>query len=107
MYAVIELQGHQYIVSKGVEIVVDKMDAEEGKNIKVATVLAVFDEEGKDVSIGKPYVDGATVTVTVNTHQKGDKIHVIKFKRKNRYKRKIGFRPHQSVLTVKNIQLNG
>ena len=89
MYAVIELQGHQYIVSKDMNIVVDRMDVEAGKSVNVTTVLATFDEEGKNVAVGKPYVDGASVVVEVVEHDLGDKMHVIKFKRKNRYQRKI------------------
>jgi len=89
------------------EIVVDKMDNEEGKDVDVTTVLALFDQDGNDVQIGKPYVPGAVVSAGVKNHQKGEKIHVIKFKRKNRYQRKIGFRPLQSVLTIKKIHVNG
>ncbi|MCX6824366.1 MAG: bL21 family ribosomal protein [candidate division SR1 bacterium] len=43
----------------------------------------------------------------VSKNQKGDKIRVIKFKRKNRYQRTIGFRPYQSLLDIKKIEING
>lgn len=79
----------------------DSLKAE--KTYKTTDVLAVFDEEGKKVSVGAPYVKGASIDFTVQEHKKGEKLHVYKFKNKNRYSRKIGFRPHQTVLEVKNI----
>lgn len=102
MYAVVQLQGHQYIVSEGDVITVDKIDTDK-KTHNTDEVLAVFSEDGKDVTVGTPHVKGATVTFSVQEHKKGDKLHVYKFKNKNRYSRKIGFRPHQTVLQVKKI----
>ena len=65
MYAVISLQGHQYIVSEGTELVVDNLSTEEGKKLTVDTVLAVFDEKGETVKVGQPFVAGAKVEATV------------------------------------------
>ena len=103
MYAVISLQGHQYIVSEGTELVVDNLSIEEGKNLTVDTVLAVFDEKGETVKVGKPFVEWAKVETSVGTTQKGEKVHVIKFKRKNRYFRNRGFRPTETILTINKI----
>jgi large subunit ribosomal protein L21 len=55
------------------------------------------------VKVGKPFVEGAKVETTVGTTAKGEKVQVIKFKRKNRYFRKRGFRPIETVLTINNI----
>jgi large subunit ribosomal protein L21 len=103
MYAVISLQGHQYIVSEGTALVVDNLSLEEGKKLIVDSVLAVFDEQGETVKVGTPFVEGAKVEATVGTTQKGEKVHVIKFKRKNRYFRNRGFRPTETVLTINKI----
>jgi len=103
MYAVISLQGHQYIVNEGLELTVDSLSLEEGKSLVIDTVLAVFDEKGEPVKIGKPFVAGAKVEATVGVTQKGEKIQVIKFKRKNRYFRNKGFRPTETVLTINKI----
>jgi len=70
MYAVISLQGHQYIVSEGTELVVDSLSLEEGKKMSIDTVLAVFDEKGSSVKVGTPFVSGAKVEATVGTTQK-------------------------------------
>lgn len=102
MYAVVELQWHQYIVSEGLELVVDKVDFEVGQTFDVR-VLALFSEDAKHVTLGSPVVDGASVTFTMQGHQRGEKIRVLKFKRKNRYERNFGHRSYQSVLVVNSV----
>jgi len=107
MYAVVELQGHQYIVTKGMEIVVDKLADENAKTLNVDKVLLVFDASGKEVKVGAPYIDKAKVGFDVVEFKKGKKIRVIKFKNKTRYQRTYGHRSHQTVLKVKDIKING
>jgi len=107
MYAVVELKGHQYIVQEGDTITVDNVDLDEGANMTIDTVLLAFDDKGEKVIVGAPYIAKAKVECVVAKNQKGDKIRVIKFKRKNRYQRTIGFRPHQSLLDIKKIEING
>lgn len=106
MYAVISLQGHQYIVKEWDEIVVDTMDLEDGTSVDVDQVLAVFDEKAEKVLLWTPVLK-AKVSCEVVQSQKWEKITVIKFKRKNRYKRTIWFRPHQTVLQIKKVEFNG
>lgn len=107
MYAVIELKGHQYIVQEGDTITVDNVDLDEGEKMTVENVLLAFDDKGEKVIVGAPYIAKAKVECVVSKNQKGDKIRIIKFKRKNRYQRTIGFRPHQSLLDIKKIEING
>lgn len=107
MYAVIELKGHQYIVQEGDTITVDNVDLNEWEKITIDTVLLAFDAKWEKVIIGKPHIAKAKVECIVEKNQKWDKIRVIKFRRKNRYQRTIGFRPHQSLLTIKKITLDG
>ncbi|MDR0607268.1 MAG: 50S ribosomal protein L21 [Candidatus Peribacteria bacterium] len=71
--------------------------------LTIDTVLAVFDGQGETVKLGKPYVDGAKIEATVGKTGKGEKVAVIKFKRKNRYFRSHGFRPTETVLTINKI----
>ena len=98
-YAVIRLQGHQYKVSEGEEILVDKLA--DPKKIE-AEVLLVADE-GKAV-VGKPAVKGAKVTLkVVKEEEKGEKIHVRKYKAKSRYRKHIGFRASLTRLLVQKI----
>lgn len=106
MYAVIQLQGHQYIVQEGDTIVVDTMDLEDGAKVDVDQVLAVFDDKAEKVVVGTPTLK-AKVLCEVEKSQKGEKLRIIKFKRKNRYTRTIGFRQHQTVLKIKKVEFNG
>lgn len=103
MYAVVDLQGHQYIVLEGAELIVDNVDKAQGEKLLADKVLALFDEKGTEVKVGTPYVSGAQVEFEVGTTQKGEKVRILKFKRKTRYARLKGFRPLQTVLTVKKI----
>ena len=89
MYAIIEIQGHQYIVREGDTLIVDKItEVPVGQTTSTAP-LAVFTEDASTVTIGEPFVSDATVEYEIINHTKGDKLHVYKFKRKNRYSRKI------------------
>jgi len=103
MYAVVDLQWHQYIVSEKDEIVVDNVDIAQWWSLVADKVLAIFDEKGDSVKVWKPYVDWASVEFNVGETQKGEKVNILKFKRKTRYARLRGFRPLQTVLTVKKI----
>ncbi len=103
MYGVIQLKGHQYIVKKGDKIKVDRVDVEEGKSFVHWEVLALFDEQGKEVKLWAPFVKNGEVKLKVLSHFKGDKTNVIKFKNKTRYSRKYGFRPHMSELEVMSV----
>lgn len=102
MYAVVELKWHQYIVKEGDTIVVDNMNMEPGASVD-AKVLLTFDENGESVVVWKPYVESATVTCSIVDNHKGKKLRVLKFKRKNRYQRVIGFRAHQTTLHIDKV----
>jgi large subunit ribosomal protein L21 len=107
MYAVIELQWHQYIVTQWDNIVVDKMEWKKWDKINIENILSVFDEKGESVLVWSPYLKNAKVSVEILDTRKWEKINVLKFKRKNRYKRNLWFRPHETVLEIKKIEING
>ena len=106
MYAVVDLKWHQYIVQEGDTLTVDAVDMEAGSTLLIDTVLMTFDTDGSHVAIGAPYLAKAKVECEVVEHKKWDKIRVIKFKRKTRYQRTIGFRPHQSILHIKKFSVH-
>ena len=103
MYAVVKLQGHQYIVSEWAEIVVDNLSQKEWEKVSFDEVLAVFNVDGSTVIVWTPFVKWAKVEATVWTTQKWEKVDVIKFRRKNRYFRKRWFRPTETILTINSI----
>ena len=96
-YAVIRIKGSQYIVSKGDEILVDRLGEEKPK----AEVL-LLNKNGK-VEIGKPILEKAKVEIKDLGEEKGEKLKILKFKAKSRYRRRYGFRPKYSRLLISNI----
>lgn len=104
-YAVIKTGGKQYKVSVGMELEVEKLDSEVDKDIKLDKVLLLADE-GK-YQLGKPFIDGATVTAKVIEQKKGKKVRVAKFKAKARYRKVHGHRQHLTKLQITKIEASG
>jgi len=104
MYAIIEDSGTQIRVAEGDVLELDLRDAEEGSTLTFDRVLLVGDAEaGRDATLGRPYVDGASVSAEVLGEVKGEKIDVIKFKRRKGYRRKIGHRQRYTRVRVTGI----
>lgn len=100
MYAVIETGGKQYKVSEGDEIFIEKLEVEDGANVTFDKVLAIG---GETLSVGAPYVAGATVEASVVKSGKGKKIYVFKYKAKKNEKKKIGHRQAYTKIRITKI----
>lgn len=100
MYAVIETGGKQTRVTEGLEIYVEKVNAEVGDVITFDNVLMIG---GDNLTVGNPYVKGATVEAKVVKHGKQKKIIVFKYKPKKNYKRKQGHRQPYTKLEITSI----
>ena len=85
MYAVIATGGKQYRVAEGDVVRFEKLEAEAGSAVEFDKVLVVG--QGADVKVGKPFVAGSKVTGTVQAHGKGDKVRIVKFRRRKHYLR--------------------
>ncbi|MBM0108615.1 50S ribosomal protein L21 [Steroidobacter sp. S1-65] len=85
MYAVISTGGKQYRVSEGQVLRVEKLEAEAGADVEFDKVLLVG--SGDQVKIGSPFLSGGKVTATVQSHGKGDKKVIVKFRRRKHYLR--------------------
>ena len=103
MYAVIRTGGKQYRVQEGASLRVEKIEGAEGDSIVFDDVLLVGD--GADVKVGNPQVAGSKVTATVEEQGRSRKIDVVKFKRRQGYKRQKGHR--QAFTQVKITGING
>ena len=101
-YAIIETGSKQYMVNQGDELLVEKLPQTEG-SIDIKEVLLVSDGQGK-VSVGKPFVAGASVKVTVLGPEKGPKLITFKFKNKTGYHKTIGHRQKHTRLKIESIQ---
>lgn len=103
MYAIIVTGGKQYKVQQGDVLFVEKLEAEEGAEVKFDTVLAVG-EEGA-VKFGAPSVEGASVVAKVVKNGKGKKIDVLKYKAKKNEKTHIGHRQPYTKVEITKIAL--
>ncbi len=101
MYAVIKTGGKQYRVEEGEVLRVEKLGAEEGASIDFEQVLMVG--EGEQVQVGAPVVEGARVSATVRAHGRGDKVNIIKFRRRKHYMRRQGHRQSYTEIEVTGI----
>ena len=101
MYAVIKTGGKQYKVEKGDKLKVEKLASEEGDNVEISEVLMIAD--GENVTVGKPYVDGAKVTAKVESHGRGPKIKIIKFRRRKHHRKQMGHRQAYTELSITDI----
>jgi large subunit ribosomal protein L21 len=101
MYAVIKTGGKQYKVAKNDVIVIEKLTAETGTSVEFTDVLVVGGEGG--TRVGAPTVDGARVTGTVLSQQRGEKVIVFKKRRRKNSRRKNGHRQSQTVVRISDI----
>ena len=101
MYAVIVTGGKQYRVSKGDKLRVEKLDAEEGSSVELDRVLMVVD--GDDIKIGAPVLDSGKVTAQVRAHGRGDKVEIIKFRRRKHHMKRQGHRQAYTELEITGI----
>ena len=101
MYAVIKTGGKQYRVASGEKIKVEQIAADVGQEIVIDQVLAVGN--GAELKIGTPLVAGATVTATVVSHGKHDKVRIFKMRRRKHYQKHGGHRQTYTELHITSI----
>ncbi|MCG2610901.1 50S ribosomal protein L21 [Flavobacterium sp. SM15] len=101
MYAIVEIAGQQFKVSKDLKVYVHRLAAEEGAKVSFDKVL-LLDDNG-NVTLGAPAVEGASVEAKVLQHLKGDKVIVFKKKRRKGYKKKNGHRQALTQIVIEGI----
>ncbi|RNC92868.1 MAG: 50S ribosomal protein L21 [Allomuricauda sp.] len=105
MYAIVEMAGQQFKVAKDQKVYVHRLQTEEGKKVTFDKVLLL--DDGKNVTIGAPVIDGAAVEAKVVKHLKGDKVIVFKKKRRKGYRKKNGHRQYLTEIVVEGIVAKG
>ena len=103
-FAVVKTGGKQYVVSENQVLKIEKIPAKEGDKITFDQVLLAGDDKG-EVKIGTPMVSGAKVSGTVVSQDRAEKVIVIKYKRKVRYRRKRGHRQGFTRLRIAEVRL--
>ncbi len=101
MYAVFQTGGKQYRAATGDTIDVEKIDAEKGATVELDRVLMVG--EGEEVRIGTPFLEGGKVTAKVVEQGRGEKIRIIKFKRRKHHMKRAGHRQYFTRLEITGI----
>jgi len=101
MYAVIKTGGKQYRVAPGEKLKIEQIPADIGSEIVLDQILMVSD--GEAVTVGTPLVSGATVTATVVSHGRGDKVQIFKMRRRKHYQKHQGHRQNYTELRIDTI----
>ncbi len=102
-FAVIKTGGKQYKVFEGDIFDIEKINAEEGRNVDFNEVLLVAD--GDKVKVGQPNVKDAKVNARVVSQEKADKIVVLKYKPKKNYRKKTGHRQKLTKIQIEKISV--
>jgi large subunit ribosomal protein L21 len=101
-FAVIETGGKQYMVSVGDVLEVELLgDLKEGDKVEFDKVLMV--DDGKDTTIGTPYIKGAKVKAAYQKLKKGQKITIVRYKAKSNRDRRIGHRQKYAQVKIEAI----
>jgi large subunit ribosomal protein L21 len=101
MYAVIVSGGKQHRVVEGETLRLEKLEVATGESIDFDKVLMIG--EGEDVKVGAPYVDGGKVTAEVVSHGRGDKVRIIKFRRRKHHRKQQGHRQWFTEVKITGI----
>ena len=101
-YAIVRVGGKQYRVEKGDSIVVDRMRADEGAKVELEPLMYA---DGDKSVLDPSQLGKITVQATVTRHERGKKIHGLKFKPKRGYKRRYGHRQDLTRLQIAEIKV--
>ncbi len=101
MYAVIKTGGKQYRIEAGEKLKIEQITADVGAAIVLDQVFMLAD--GDNVKIGSPLVNGATVTATVLSHGRHDKVRIFKMRRRKHYQKHQGHRQNYTEIRIDGI----
>lgn len=102
MIAVIQTGGKQYKVQPGDILKIGKLDLEEGADVLFSNILMT--ENGEDIQIGTPFLNGITVSAEVLEQGRDKKINILKFRRRKHHMKHMGHRQYITTVKIKEIQ---
>ena len=103
MYAIVRVGGKQYRVEKGDSLVVDRLHEDEGAKVALEPLLLA---DGADKTVfERDDLAKVKVDAVVTGHERGEKIHVLKYKPKRGYRRRSGHRSELTRLEIRDIKL--
>jgi len=101
MYAVIKTGGKQYKVAPGEQLKVESLTADVGATVSFEDVLMIAD--GDQFKVGSPHVAGGAVKAEVVAHGRGDKIRIVKHRRRKHYHKEQGHRQNFTEVKITEI----
>lgn len=101
MYAVFQSGGKQHRVTEGQTVRLEKLEAATGDTVEFEQVLMLSD--GEKVTIGAPFVAGSKVTAEVISHGRGDKIKIVKFRRRKHSRTQMGHRQWYTEVKITRV----
>ena len=102
MYAIIQTGGKQYQVAPGDVIRVESLEGDKGTVVTFSQVL--FAAQEQEIKVGRPFLEGVSVTGEILQQGKNRKILVFKHKRRKGYRKLVGHRQPFTSLKIKDIQ---
>ena len=104
IYAIVETSGSQFWLEPNKYYDLNRINGEVDQKISIERVLLIND--GKELKIGNPYVQGAKVEIKIMEHRRGPKILVYKMRPKKKTRRKNGHRQELTRVMVESISLD-
>lgn len=101
MYAVFQSGGKQHRVSENQTVRLEKLDIAIGETVEFDQVLMIAD--GDDITIGAPVVEGSKVKAEVIAHGRGEKIKIVKFRRRKHSRKQQGHRQWFTDVEITSI----
>ncbi|MBW3697214.1 50S ribosomal protein L21 [Vibrio sp. T187] len=101
MYAVFQSGGKQHRVSEGQTLRLEKLDVETGATVEFDKVLLVAN--GEEITVGAPLVEGGKITAEVVQHGRGDKVKIVKFRRRKHSRKQAGHRQWFTEVKITGI----
>ena len=101
MYAVIKTGGKQHKVTPGEQLKIESLNAEVGAQVSFDEVLLIAD--GDKLVVGAPTVAGGKVSAEVVANGRGDKIRIIKHRRRKHYHKEQGHRQNFTEVKITGI----
>lgn len=104
MYAVIVSGGKQHKVKEGDIVKLDKIEQGVGETVVFNEVLLIAN--GSDIQLGAPLIEGAKVSAEIVKQFRGDKINIIKFRRRKHHMKQMGHRQYHTSVKITGIGAN-
>ena len=104
-YAIVEAGGAQFRVEPGRFYDMNRLTTDSNNSYVIEKVLLISDDD--NITIGHPFIEGATVEGTVLRERRGQKVIVYKMRPKKKTRKKRGHRQELSRLMINSISLNG